>query len=151
VSPTLLKIPGVYFFRPPSQVIAEIDREILILFCVKYPKVIGAVLYDPAGTQDIADLLDRCLNQFFALEIERSSIQVKICGLSHPYVATIARANKWLRNNRLRVVGADIGRFVKRSIVVDTEKGLLGVRARFIAPPQPMFLTGSPRQRRRAP
>lgn len=141
----------MYLFRAPTPVVAEINRELLILFCVKYPKVLGAVLYDPdSGTQDIADLLELCLKQLLELEIPLESIQLKVCGLSQPYVTTIARARKWIESKNLRVLAVDIGRFVKRTVEIDTEKGKLGVLAQFKHEKQDFLTTNSHQRRRRA-
>jgi len=129
MTPTSLHKPGVYLLRPPAPVTAEIDRELLILFCCRFPKVTGVVLYDPSGSQDIADLLTRCLKQFDALEIPAEKLKLKICGLSQMNVATISRVNKWIQSQPMTVVASDIGRFVKREIKIDTETGALGIKA----------------------
>lgn len=149
MTPTRLHKPGVYLLRPPALVTAEIDRELLVLFCVRFPKVTGAVLYDPSGSQDIGDLLTRCLNQFEQLEIPSEHIKLKICGLSQMNVGTISRVNKWIQSQPMTVVAADIGRFVKREIKIDTETGALGVKALHTRPQPTKVVTDSRQQARR--
>lgn len=153
---TALKHAGIYVLRPPGLITARLDQELLVLLTVRYPKVIGAVLYRPDElAPPVSELLQQLLDRMqMELGVTTSQIQVKLAGMSRLQTEITKTLVRWTSARNLRIVAVDLGKFVRRNITIDCEKGMLGVHYEeksVSVDPVKTLVIGSPRPRAAEP
>lgn len=142
--------PGAYLFRAPVKCFLELNREVVVTVTSTRQEVTGIAYWRPSqSSRDTVATLETLVERLVAHGVDKKQLEARIAGASDgPSDLTRAVAG-WLRDNKVRLVAADMGRGVSRTIHVDCATGRMGVSySESIVPTEAPLLTQGTARRR---
>ncbi|MEZ4751396.1 MAG: hypothetical protein R3B54_12495 [Bdellovibrionota bacterium] len=125
-----LRDPGAYFFKKPSKIAIRLNRNALIVFHHPTLEGCGMVLHEASHTtRELVEKLDTLLAKTKShLNGKQTSFEAKIFGLSYYQEILVVTIYQWMKKNKIEISAQDIGRNVRRNVVIDCSTGNVGVR-----------------------
>lgn len=120
--------PGVYFFAPPICASLRLHQELLVVLTCPTVPGCGFVLH---GTNLPARALSGKLDALLARlksEGAKEGLVAKLFGASYYNELLLLEAYRWLRERQVKLAAQDVGRNVRRHILVNCQTGKVGVR-----------------------
>ncbi len=120
---------GAYLFQAPHRLELIVDKQLVVVFCLKGLSSTGLVLSNT--DLSIKDLLCELellhLKIKSKLKIHTSEITLKIFGLSHGAIHVLEAVQEWANSIGIKIVVTEIGKRTIRNISVDCLTGKVGV------------------------
>lgn len=142
--------PGAYLFRAPVQCSAELNRELLVTLTGPKLELTGIAFWTPAQMpRELTATLETLLERLVAHGANRKTLEARIAGASDGGTDATRAAAKWFQEQKIKIVAADMGRGVSRTVQVDCATGRLGVSySESIVPTEAPLLTQGTARRR---
>lgn len=128
--PIRLTEPGVYFFRKPAKISVRLNKNALVLFY--HPKLegCGLVLHEASHSiKKMEEKLELLLSRTKThLSGDDKRITAKLFGISYYQEILVLLSYQWLKQNKIEITAQDIGRNVRRNLLIDCGTGNVGIR-----------------------
>jgi len=123
-----LEIEGAYVFRGPTEIVLQLNHELLVVFAMPSLECSGVVLCDTnTKAVDLCSMLDRVLGKLSALSDSSEDISIKLFGMSGGYTPLMDSLQGWIKNHGLKIVSQDIGKNVARNLTLECATGKVRV------------------------
>lgn len=141
---------GAYLFRAPVKCFLELNRELVVTVSAPKLEVTGIAYWTPAQTaRELTAAMETLVERLVAHGADKKALEARIAGASDGRSETTRAAAEWLSERKIRVVAADMGRGVSRTVHVDCATGRLGVSySESIVPTEAPLLTQGTARRR---
>lgn len=141
--------PGVYLYRAPSHITAEINDHALVVWCVPSHQTCGIVVAPLTTSRKNVEPLLETLHRKFTRELKPPAHDgfVKIFGARDGHARLLTMIETWFRARHVPVAAKDTGRGVARTLTIECGTGRVGVQYAESSNPAVFFTPGSARQR----
>lgn len=121
---------GAYFFKKPSKIAVRLNRNALVVFHQPSLEGCGMVLHDAShSVRELLEKLDTLATKTRThLNGKQETLEAKIFGLSYYQEILVVSIYQWMKNNKIGIGAQDIGRNVRRNVLIDCSTGNVGVR-----------------------
>jgi hypothetical protein len=130
--------------------VLELNRELVVTVSAPKLEVTGIAFWKPTqSSRELATTLATLVERLVAHGADKKSLEARLAGASDGASDTTRGATEWLREHKIRIVAADMGRGVSRTVHVDCGTGRVGVSySESIVPTEAPLLTQGTARRR---
>ncbi len=120
---------GIYLFKTPTKITAQLNRELLIVICAPSAKSCGAVFFSPeSAVKELLNLLNALLLKINADTHTRTEhLRIKAFGMSTLNSGVHEALVHWAKEKKIEISVQDVGKNVVRHVYVECETGRVGV------------------------
>ena len=142
--------PGAYLFRAPVKCFLELNRELVVTVSAPKLEVTGIAYWTPSQTaRELTTAMETLVERLVAHGADKKLLEARIAGASDGSSETTRAAAQWFQDRKIKVVAADMGRGVSRTVHVDCATGRLGVSySESVVPTDAPLLTQGTARRR---
>lgn len=145
---------GAYLYKAPHRLELVIDKQLVVVFCIKNHSSCGLVL--SSTDLSIRDLLSELellhLKIKSKLKIHTTDITLKIFGLSHGATHVLEAVHGWANSLGIQIVATEVGKRTVRNLSVDCLNGKVGVTyGELNSPPGKLIFLSEGTARNRVP
>jgi hypothetical protein len=124
-----ISYPGAYLYQAPHNLQLTIDKQLVIVFCLKNLPTTGVVL---SGSElSIKDLISEVgllyLKIKSKLKIHTSDISLKLFGLSSGAFHVFDAVQKWAETVGIKITVTELGKSTVRNLSIECKTGKVGV------------------------